>query len=362
MSLEEKIGQLLLVGIEGTEVDEKTRDLLGKYHVGGFILYERNVKGAEQLLALLNRLKALNHMENGEKAIPLFLSVDEEGGKISRMPKEFTPLPANRKIGMINRVDFSYKIGRIIAKVLSSFGYNMDFAPVLDINSNPKNPVIGDRSFGDQVKVVTTLGVKTMEGIQAGKVIPVVKHFPGHGDTSVDSHDELPRVGKSLEELKTFELLPFKRAMENKADAVMVSHILLPEIDPDYPSSMSKKVIFHLLRQALHFEGVVITDDMTMGAIVKNFPIEKAAVQAVLAGSDLILVAHGHKEEVKVYEALKKAVEAGILSIERVDESLYRILSLKEKYQLRDSPISQVDVDGINREIQNLLKKYLPSP
>ena len=352
MSLDEKIGQMLVVGIDGYDLNVNTKSLIEKSKVGGFILFSSNVKDTNQLLNLLNSLKKGNLKNN----IPLFLSVDEEGGRVSRMPKEFKKIPTNKAIGKINDGNLSYKIGSTIASEIGSFGFNMDFAPVLDVNSNPNNPVIGDRSFGSKVNIVSSLGTQTMKGIQSKNIISVVKHFPGHGDTSVDSHLGLPTVNNDLERLNDFELLPFVEAIKNNADVVMIAHILLPKIDSQNPSSMSKRIITDILRKELNFQGVIFTDDMTMGAIVKNYKISEAAVKSVKAGTDIVLVCHGYENVVTVTNALKNAVLNGDISKQRVDESVYRILSLKKKYNLKDKTINSVDVKEINNKIYNILE------
>ncbi|WML37863.1 glycoside hydrolase family 3 N-terminal domain-containing protein [Clostridium sp. OS1-26] len=227
----------------------------------------------------------------------------------------------------------------------------------IDIDPNPNNPVIGDRSFGSNAQIVSKLGVQTMKGIQAGGVIPVVKHFPGHGDTSVDSHVGLPAVSNDLNRLKSFELIPFEAAINNGADSVMVAHILLYKIDPAYPASLSKTIITDILRGQLGFMGVVITDDMTMGAIVKYYDISNAAVRSVNAGSDIVLVAHGYDYEEKVINALINAARNGTISMERINESVYRILKLKQKYNLNDATINSIDVNKINNDIQAILQQ-----
>ncbi|MFV3011672.1 beta-N-acetylhexosaminidase [Clostridium botulinum] len=353
MTLEEKIGQMVIVGFDGYEVNDQVRSLIRNYHVGGFILYGYNVKNASQLLALINYIKITNHINK----IPLFMSVDEEGGRVSRMPSEFKKFPSNEVIGKANNGELSYKIGYTIAEEIKAFGFNMDFAPVLDINSNPNNPVIGDRSFGSNAQIVSKLGVQTMKGIQAGGVIPVIKHFPGHGNTSVDSHVGLPAVSNDLNRLKSFELIPFEAAINNGADAVMVAHILLYKIDPTYPASLSKTIITDILRGQLGFMGVVITDDMTMGAIVKYYDISNAAVRSVNAGSDIVLVAHGYDYEEKVINALINAARNGTISMERINESVYRILKLKQKYNLNDATINSIDVNKINNDIQGTVEE-----
>jgi len=351
MSIEEKIGQMVIAGLNGYEIDENTRAMIENYNIGGFILFSRNVENSGQLLALINSLKRTN----SKNKVPLFISIDEEGGRISRMPEELAKIPSNKEIGKVNNSDLSYKIGGILAEELKLFGFNMDFAPVMDINSNPNNPVIGDRSFGTKAEVVTKLGIQTMKGIQAGGIIPVVKHFPGHGDTSVDSHAGLPVVDNDMNRLKSFELVPFSEAVKSGADAVMIAHILLKSIDPQNPASLSETIITDILRKQLGFNGVVISDDMTMGAIEKNYIVSDAAVKSINAGTDIVLVCHGYDKQVAVINALRSAYEAGIISRERIDESVYRILKLKNKYNLSDTEINSVNVEEVNARILDVL-------
>lgn len=352
MSLTEKVGQLVMTGIDGYINDEHSSELIEKYKVSGFILLGQNIKDTNQTLALVNSLKA----SNSKNKIPLFFGIDEEGGRISRLPAEFTKLPTNKVIGQKNNSDLSFNIGNLLGKELKAFGLNMDFAPVLDINSNPKNPIIGDRSFGINADIVSKLGIATMKGIQSQNVISGVKHFPGHGDTSVDSHIGLPVVNNDLNRLKSFELIPFSKAIQNEADVVMVAHILLPKIDKDNPASFSKAIITDVLRNYLGYNGVVITDDMTMGAIVKNYDIGQAAVRSLNAGTDIILVCHDFDKETAVINAINKAAENKVISQKSIDEKLYRVLKLKQKYGLKDVEVNSVNVKAINNSINDIIK------
>lgn len=352
MTLKEKIGQMTLVGLEGYTLNEQIKEMIDTYHTGGILLLGGNVKHSDQLLTLANSIKHYN----SKHTIPLFLGVDEEGGRVSRVPNELKSIPSSQHIGKINDEEISYKVGTVLAKRAQAFGFNMNFAPVLDINSNPNNPVIGDRSFGSDSGIVSRLGIQTMKGIQAKSIIPVVKHFPGHGDTSVDSHIGLPTVHHDLNRLKSFELIPFIEAINNDADAVMTAHILLPEIDPDHPATMSKTIISDLLRDQLNFNGVIMTDDMAMGAIIKNYDIGDAAVRAVMAGVDIIMVAHTFDNQVAVITALYEAVQAGKISEERINKSVYRILSLKQKYNITDQEVDPISVKELNKEIDEVLR------
>ena len=333
MTLEEKIGQMLLVGMEGYDMNDSITELIKSYNVGGIILYGKNVKDGRQLLSLTNSLKNTN----SSNKIPLFISVDEEGGSVSRNPKEIKKLPTARDIGKTENTDLAFEAGKLLGKTVKAFGYNMDFAPVLDIDSNPLNPVIRDRAFGQTAEIVSAMGIGVFKGIKEEGVIPVIKHFPGHGDTITDSHIGLPVITHSWERLNNFEIVPFKHAIDNGADVVMVAHILLLQIDQEYPASMSDVVITNILRDRLKFQGVIITDDMTMGAIEENYNIDEAAVQSVKAGADIVLVGHNHENSVKVFNALKEGVEKDNISIDKIDKSVYRILKLKEKYNLKDS-------------------------
>jgi beta-N-acetylhexosaminidase len=354
MSLEDKIGQMILAGISGTTMDADAKKLISQFHVGGIISYNNNFETPAQAVQLVNQLKAGN-----SSSLPLLLGVDQEGGHVTRLPGGLVNFPPNKQIGQVNNPEFSYKVGTLLGHELKEFGLNLDFAPVLDINSNPNNPVIGDRSFGNNPEIVSKLGIQTMKGIQSQNVIPTIKHFPGHGDTSVDSHLELPIVNKSLKELKELELIPFERAIDQGADVVMVAHILLPELDKNNPASMSKVVMTNLLRKQLSFTGVIITDDMTMGAITEHFDIGKAAVESVKAGSDIILVGHEYNNVVKITSSLKTAVENGEISEQRLNESIERLIQLKRKYSINDAKVENPNINEINNSINSLLNYYL---
>ncbi|MFD1336628.1 beta-N-acetylhexosaminidase [Oceanobacillus iheyensis] len=351
MSLDEKIGQLIVGGIDGTEINTDTKDMIENYHVGGVILFADNIESKAQTVNLMNDIKQVN--ENNSH--PLLLGVDEEGGSVTRMPDEITSLPPSGSIGKEQDEELAFEVGTLLGQQMRGLGFNLDFAPVLDVNSNPDNPVIGDRSFGDSPDIVTDMGIQSMKGIQSEGIISVVKHFPGHGDTSEDSHLKLPKVDKSIEELSEVELVPFEKAISKGADVVMTAHILLPQIDTEYPASMSEKIITGLLREDMGFAGVVISDDLTMGAITENIRIEEAAIQSVKAGSDMVLIAHHPDVVVSVHKKLKAAVQNGVISEARIDESVERIIQLKRKYKLSNEETPQIDFQRINEKVEEIL-------
>lgn len=351
MTVKEKIGQLVLVGIEGTALDDTSRRLLEDYHVGGFILFKDNIDSVQQSVDLLNELKKANAVN----PVPLWLSIDEEGGRVTRFPDEYVKLPSSGKIGSNGDLALTNRVGGLIAQKVSGVGLNMVFAPVLDINSNPNNPVIGDRSFGNTAETVSTQGIASMKGIQEHGVVPVVKHFPGHGDTSVDSHLGLPVVDHDLKRLHEVELVPFQQAIDEGADVVMVAHLLMKGIDPDTPSSYSKPVIHDLLREEMGFKGVVITDDMTMGAISGSTDVGEASVKSVVAGSNMILIGHEYALEEAVIQALTKAVDSGVIPEEMLNDRVRATLELKHKYQLSDKPAKSPDVKSLNQQTKAVL-------
>ncbi len=353
MTLEEKVGQLLIIGVEGKSFSGEMDNLIRNYHVGGVILMGENISTTAKMLQLINDIKKANEPNK----IPLFLSVDEEGGRVSRLPTGIPKLPPSAQIGKQNDETLSYDVGRYLAEVLHEFGYNMNFAPVLDVNSNPENPVIGNRSLGANPERVAKLGVSTMRGMMDNGIISVVKHFPGHGDTVVDSHKAMPKVEATLERLRNVEFVPFRKAIEEGVDAVMVAHILFPVLDTDYPATMSKAIITGLLRNEMQFDGVIITDDLAMGAIVNEYTVPEAAVQSFIAGSDLLLIVSDYENQVLTVKSLVTAFEAGEIPEERLNESVKRILTLKEKYDVSDDVKENFDVDKINEMYDEIISK-----
>ena len=337
MTTEEKVGQLLTVGFYGTQAGEEARSYVQDYHVGGLILFGRNVESAQQLVDLTNGLKAL-----AGDGIPLFLSIDQEGGTVERMPPEIRRLPNAYEVAD------PAALGATLGAECAAFGLNTDFAPSLDIWSNPNNTVIGKRAFGSDAASVTERGLACLTAIEESGTIPVVKHFPGHGDTDTDSHVGLPVVNKTRGELLESELLPFQSAIDGGVPAVMVAHILMTQLDPDRPASLSPEVVTGLLREELGFAGVVFTDDLTMGAITQNYGLGEASVLSVEAGCDVLLVCHEAGSVDEVYAALLDAVDTGRITADRLDQSVRRILALKQDYGVTSDPVEATDLEALN--------------
>lgn len=330
MTLDEKIGQMIITGFNGSEYNDDMDRLINEYKVGGVILFARNIEDSNQMIDLTRALQENNNN------LPLFISIDEEGGRVSRLPDDVEKFPSAFTIGLINDQQTAYENGKEIGYTLKRLGINLDYAPVLDIYSNENNTVIGDRAFSTEESIVSTMGIATMEGIEDADIIPVVKHFPGHGDTEVDSHYGLPIVYKTLEELRNFEFIPFVKAIESGCDVIMVSHIILNEVDSSNPASLSKIVISDLLRKDLEFDKVVITDDMSMGAITSIMSIEEACIKSIEAGCDILLLGNAYEEIEQVINSIKLKLYNGEISEEQINKSVKRILELKKKYNMME--------------------------
>ncbi len=336
MTVEEKVAQLMFVGFGGRDVEPggAIEQLLTGMPAGGVALFSRNVEGTEQIAAFTRQIADLY------TGIPPFIAVDQEGGNVVRVREPATVLPSNMALGAVADPSLTRRAAATQARDLWLLGFNMNLAPVLDVNSNPVNPVIGIRSFGEDPARVSTHGAAYVEGLQSAGVAAVAKHFPGHGDTQDDSHYALPTLPHGKDRLLQIELAPFKAAIDSGLDAVMTAHIALPEIEgrPDVPATVSREVLTGLLREALEFDGVIITDGLEMQAIADTYGSGAAAVKAFLAGADMMLILWFPEKRQEVYRALLEAARDGTISAARLDQSVRRILSLKVRRGLFDRP------------------------
>ena len=335
LSLRRKIGQLLMAGFDGLEPDAQIERLIRNHHLGGLILFRRNIAHPDQIAALNRSLQRIN----AEQAdIPLLIAVDQEGGVVARVEDGVTPLPSALAFRATGSVADCEALTRVANEELRLLGFNVNFAPVLDVNNNRYNPVIGVRAYGETAAEVCEYGLAALRGIQAAGIAATAKHFPGHGDTDVDSHLGLPRVPHDRARLDEVELAPFRAAIAAGVDAIMSAHVVFPafEPDPDIPSTLSRAVMSDLLRRELGFLGVVFTDCLEMAAIADGIGVVEGALRAFKAGADVLLVSHREDRQVAVIEALVAAVENGEISEARIDESLVRILALKQKRRMAD--------------------------
>jgi len=316
------IGQLLFVGIPSVRLDDTTRQILNDLHPGGVILFRRNVGTFGELRELTAELHAL-------PSRPL-VAIDHEGGRVMRLGEPFTQFPPAAAIGRTRDADVAYRVGRAMAQELASVSIDVSFAPVLDVHSNPANPVIGDRAFGSDPELVSALGVAMMRGLRDGGVIPCGKHFPGHGDTEKDSHIELPVVRRSREQLAGTELVPFRAAIAAGMPMLMTAHVVYPSLDGDRPATLSQAILAGLLRNELRFDGVIASDDLAMRAIVDHHGIGDAAVATLRAGVDALLVCQELTHAVRAREAIAAAISGGTLQPQIVEAAVKRLQPLRE--------------------------------
>ncbi len=336
MTLSQKIGQMMMVGFPSDQIDGHFKEIVGRYKAGNIILFTRNLKKKRDIANLNREIQAFMMEHIG---IPALISTDQEGGMVTRLPGEATFLSGHMAIAATTDPENAYRIGQIAGRELRALGINMNLAPVLDVNNNSANPVIGVRSFGEDPQWVAEYGTKFLQGLQQAGIITTAKHFPGHGDTMVDSHLDLPCIPHPLERLETVEFLPFQAAIRAGVDAIMSAHILFPALEPQkVPATLSKNILTGLLREKMGFGGVVITDCLEMQAIATYFGTAQGAMRAIKAGADLVCVSHTLELQIETAEEIRKAVISGEIPEARIDEAVARILALKERYGILNNP------------------------
>lgn len=335
MTLEEKIGQLMIVGFQKDVKAEDIEDYINRYKVSGFILFSRNYSSFDSQYTLVKMLKERNSLEN---PLPLFISVDEEGGTVSRLPKGGTHFPDAKLVAKAGDPELTYMTGRVIGRELSASGINLNFAPVLDIVESSNNKLLIKRSYGSSADAVSLHGTAFIGGLQSAGVIASPKHFPGHGATDVDSHGKLPLIDTDEETLNKRELVPFKEAMKNELDAVMVGHIAFPKLDPSgLPATMSGFFLTDVLRKQMGFKGLAISDEIEMyGYMNDGSTLEESVIASFNAGLDVFVMGHTKKIQDRVLKALTDACSDGRITEERLNESVLRIIRVKLKYKLSD--------------------------
>lgn len=327
--LHNKIGQLFMVGFDGLVPNDHITRLIQQKKVGGIILFRRNVQSPEQLAALCQRLQEINAQVSD---LPLLIALDQEGGMVMRVEQGVTPIPSAMAYAAAGSEQDCEQLHRISGEEMRQIGINMMLAPVLDVNNNRKNPVIGVRAFGEDPQTVISYGMAALRGLKSAGVIATAKHFPGHGDTSIDSHFAMPQIAHDRARLNAIELPPFKAAIAQDVHAIMTAHVVFPAIERELglPATLSKAVLTDLLRGELGFKGVIITDCLEMAAIVDSIGVTQAVMKSVQAGADIALISHKEERQQAAMDAVLAAVLSGVISIERINESVQRIQLLKQ--------------------------------
>lgn len=332
LTLEQKIGQMIMAGFPSTKYDAHIEELIREYYIGNIDLFSRNIGSVKETADLLCKIQS--DMVKYNK-IPAFIGTDQEGGSVSRIRDRAVLFPCNMAFAAAGIPHSTWRQGAITGEMLRMVGINLNIAPVLDVNNNPENPIISTRSYGDDPEEVARLGCAYIEGLQHSCVVATAKHFPGHGDTNIDTHLEMPCVPYGRERLEKIELYPFRKAIEAGVDAIMTAHIVFPALDGgNRPATISYAVLTELLRGQLGFKGLIITDCIEMKAVLDNYGVEKTSVEAIKAGADMLCISHTLDYQIRSAKAIKKAVLNGEISEARIDESVERILQMKEKYKL----------------------------
>lgn len=357
MSLRDKIGQMLLCGFHGTEPEGEVEKLLRGYPIGGVVYFARNVVSPEQVERLSSGLQDIAQASGN---VPLWVAIDQEGGMVARITQGIALMPGQMAIAAARSMQDAYEAARISGMELKSMGINMNFAPVLDVNNNANNPVIGVRSFGESPEAVAEFGAATIAGFQNAGIAATAKHFPGHGDTDTDSHLDLPVITHDRARVNQVELAPFRAAIVEGVDAMMSAHIYFPALEPErLPVTLSHSVLTGLLRKELGYEGMIVTDCMEMNAIAVHYGTVDAAVLAVEAGADMVLISHTAQLQMEAFAALENAVSSGRISERRINESVKRLLTYKAKRGLLEME-SSTAIEASIAKINNVSGKQEP--
>ncbi len=329
-TLQRQLARLFCVGFDGLVIPDHLRPWLDA-GVGGVILFARNLRDVEQICRLTGELRA---------AGVRLIGVDQEGGRVVRLPAPFTVPPPAAAVGRANDPALAQALACAIGSELSAAGFTWNLAPVLDVHTNPSNPIIGDRAYGNDPASVARLGLAVMRGFAEAGILTTAKHFPGHGDSSTDSHVTLPVCDHPRSRWDALELLPFRDAIGADVPAIMVAHLACPALDRDLPTSLSPAVIDGILRGEMGFDGLVVSDDLEMGAILERYDIGEAAVRFLGAGGDLILVCRDADRQRRAIAAVELALRTGRLSEERLGASLRRMAGIEGRFSTSPEPIS----------------------
>lgn len=353
LSLDEKIGQKLMVGLDIENAKDIAYELISKYKIGGILLYKKNYQNYKEMIDLINYIKEINSKYS---KIPMIIAIDQEGGRVNRLPNDFIKMPSCYKISQKNDENLLRESASITAEILENSGINMDFAPVLDIKRFGDLQAIGDRAFSENKDIVTKNGIIFMKELQKRNIISVIKHFPGHGATKTDSHFFIPAINKEIKELEEDDEYPFLKAIDNGADTLLIGHLLIKKISNKYPITMSDNFIKKYLRD--RFKGVIITDDMRMKSLSLFYGKYEPIIKAFSSGNDIILFKYKNND--KIYKKLKNIAKKNSTLIKEINESVARIINLKEKYNVNDNLMDiDTDINKYNERIQKIRDEVL---
>ncbi len=326
-------GQLCIAGFAGCSLPTELTALAREFDLGGVILFARNVDSPEQVAELAREAQAL------ADELPLWVSVDQEGGRVARLKAPFTVWPPMLALGRSGDEQLAARFAKALAAELTAVGISLDYTPVLDVLTNPRNPAIGDRALAERAEDVARLGTVVIDTLQQEGIAACGKHFPGHGDTATDSHFDLPLVEHPPDRLEAVEFVPFRAAIQARVAAIMTAHILVPCFDGQRPATLSRRVVDEVLKQQLGYEGLVLSDDLEMKAISARYGLGQAAAGAIAAGCDVVLLCGSAQEpQVLALEAIIHAVEEGSLPLQRVEDALARQRRAKERFLGRGRP------------------------
>lgn len=333
----DKIGQLFIIGIRDKVLTQDEAEFIVKNNIGGVILFGRNIETPQQVHSLVKSIQALRHKTRDK--LPLFIAIDMEGGRVARFQKPFTQWPPAQFLGKLDSTSVAFRYAMGMGTELKAVGVNVDFAPCVDVLTNAKNVLIGDRSLSSDPEQVAKLASALVRGYIKSGVIPCAKHFPGHGNTIVDSHDDLPVEEADLERLRNVEMIPFKKAFRARLDMVMTAHIKFPKVDPEWPVTLSETFLKGLLRTELRYRNLIISDDLDMKALASHYKTEQIPVRAFQAGCDILMYCNNFENPRVALEAMLKATKEQKISAQQIDVSYNRVISLKKDFLQQPDPL-----------------------
>lgn len=337
----DKIGQLFIIGIRDKVLNQDEAEFIVKNNIGGVILFGRNIESPQQVHSLVSSIQQLRHKTRDK--LPLFIAIDMEGGRVARFKKPFTEWPAVQHLGKLDSTSVAFRYALSMGTELRAVGVNVNFAPCVDVLTNPKNVLIGDRSLSSDPEQVAKLASALVRGYIKSGVIACAKHFPGHGNTVIDSHDDLPVEDVDIARLREVEMIPFKKAFRARLDMVMTAHIKFPKVDNEWPVTLSEIFLKDILRNELRYRNLIISDDLDMKALAKHHKTEEIPVRAFQAGCDILMYCNNFDHPKVALEAMLKAARDQKISAKQIDESYARIVALKKDFLTQPDPVDWSD-------------------